>query len=47
MARAALFAALLLVGLASVSAFEISDFSSEVLGFVKDKVRDKALMRRI
>jgi hypothetical protein len=38
MARAALFAALLLVGLASCSAFDLSEFPSEVLDFVKDKV---------
>ena len=38
MARAALFAALLLVGLAACSAFDLSEFPSEVLDFVKDKV---------
>jgi hypothetical protein len=38
MARTALFAALLLVGLASCSAFDFSEFPSEVLDFVKDKI---------
>lgn len=38
MARTALLAALLLVGLASCSAFDLSEFPSEVLEFVKDKM---------
>lgn len=38
MARTMLCAALLLLGLASASAFDFSEFPSEVLDFVKDKV---------
>jgi hypothetical protein len=39
MARTVLFAALLLVGLASAGAFDLSDLPPEALDFVKDKVR--------
>lgn len=39
MARALVFAAVLLVGLTGASAFDFSEFPSEVLEFVKDKVR--------